>query len=75
MQVALILKREVVDDVALRKQVIESVKRSLGILNVDLEMAENGLLLAEYSTAEHAARAAELPGIESVESLGVKSAI
>ena len=74
MQFALILNDDLTVDSGKRKKLIETVRHTRGVLNLDEEMAENGLLLAELSSPADADRVADLDGIATVEGMGVKHA-
>jgi hypothetical protein len=75
MQLALILEQSHIDDAALRTQVIQAVRHTRGILNVDTEIAENGLLLITLTAGTDHQSLLAIEGVASVETMGVKSAI
>lgn len=75
MKFALILEPEVIDDLPKRSRLIETLRHTKGVLSLDVEMAGNGLLLANISKAMDARTLEEFDGIERISGMGVKHAL
>lgn len=74
MQFALILQADLATRPDQPKQVIDTVRRTRGVLRLEEEMAENGLLLVELTSPEDADRLAAVDGIQAVDGMGTKQA-
>lgn len=74
MKIALILDPAIIDDLPRRDRLVETLRHTKGILGLDVEMADSGLLLANVNTSMETKILEELEGIERVSAMGVKHA-
>lgn len=75
MQFALILDTNLATDAFRRKRLIDAVSHISGVLRVDTEMAESGLLLADLAASADASLLARVDGIEAVEGMDAKGVL
>ena len=64
MKIALILDPAIIDDLPRRDRLVETLRHTKGILGLDVEMADSGLLLANVNKSMETKILEELEGIE-----------
>ncbi len=72
MKVALILEPDIIDDLARRGALVEALRQTPGVLSVDDETADSGLLFANVTGSLDAQALERLDGVERVSQLGTK---
>lgn len=75
MKIALILDPDIIDDLPRRDRLVETLRHTKGVLGLDVEMADSGLLLANVNKSMETKTLEELEGIERVSPMGVKHAV
>lgn len=75
MKWAVILKQGVAKDVIGREATIAALRKVPGVTRLDVEMAANGLVLADGRSAETMDALKNVEGVEGVETMGIKSVL
>ena len=74
MKISIILAPDILDDLPRLGRLVETLRHTRGIVSLDNEMAESGLLLANVSRSMDLKSLEALEGVERVGTLGVKQA-
>lgn len=75
MNYAIILTNDAAADRAKQTQVIDQLRKSKGVLKVDVEIANSGLILAEFSNTADLDAIGQIDGVHDLEKMGVKHAL
>lgn len=75
MKFALILEPDIIDDTPKVSRLIKELRHTEGVLKLDTELADSGLLLADLAKSLDATLLERLDGIERVSGMGVKKAL
>jgi hypothetical protein len=74
MQYAVMLRADVISDVALLQRMLHHVRHASGVMRCDDELADCGVLLVDFATRDAASAVASIDGVTAVEGMGVQHA-
>lgn len=72
MNYTIILQRSAAKDPTKQTQVIDQLQKIPGVLKLDTEMANNGLVLAQLSTTVDIEAIRKIEGVDDLEKNGIK---
>lgn len=72
MKIALVMDASVIDNDCERGRLIDKLRQTQGVLKLDVDMAENGLLMADLSASTDLKKFEKVDGIAGVRALGTK---
>lgn len=75
MKISILLAPDILDDLPRLERLVQTLRHTRGIMGLDIEMAESGLLLANVSGSMDMKSLETMEGVERVGTLGVKQAL
>lgn len=75
MNYAIIIHKDTAKDHAKQNQVVDQLRKTQGVLKLDTEMANNGLILAQLNSSADLEAIGDIDGVQELEKMGVKHAL
>lgn len=72
MNYAIIIHKDTAKDHAKQNQVVDQLRKTQGVLKLDSEMANNGLILAQLDYSADLEAIGNIDGVQELEKMGVK---